>query len=153
VMFGESISGTLQTVTGAQNSLLVLIFTDLPFLRELLILASSGSFHWPLLIRWLGRGLVASAASCCHCWFMFGDTFELDCCYPDKQRLESLQTTTSKQVPIPLSYLPSFTLRCLDGGLEGRLKHLRTLIKVGFEKSKATLLPWSWCLLIEVEPD
>jgi hypothetical protein len=29
----------------------------------------------------------------------------------------------------------------LVGGLEGRSKHLRTLIKVGFEKSKPTL--WS----------
>ena len=86
-----------------------------------------------------------------HVWYP--DIIEMYCWYSDKWQMESLQRTTSKQVHIPLSYLPSFTLRCLDGGLEGRLKHLRTLIKVGFEKSKATLLPWSWCLLIEVEPD
>jgi hypothetical protein len=30
----------------------------------------------------------------------------------------------------------SFPLPLAGGGLEGRLKHLRTLIKVGFEKSK-----------------
>jgi hypothetical protein len=53
--------------------------------------------------------------------------------------LELLEKTVSKQVHIFLYPINlSFLLPLVGGGLEGRLKHLRTLIKVGFEKSKPT---------------
>ena len=44
--------------------------------------------------------------------------------------------STSPHPLCPVSL--SFPLPLLGGGLEGRLKHLRTLIKVGLEKSKPT---------------
>jgi hypothetical protein len=48
--------------------------------------------------------------------------------------------TISKQVCISLCPVNlSFLLPLVVGGLEGRLQHLRTLIKVGFEKSKPTV--------------
>lgn len=55
-----------------------------------------------------------------------------------QQRLESSQRTISKQVHFLLTFLfhPP-----LGGGLEGRLKHLRTLIKVDFKKSRPTINP------------
>jgi hypothetical protein len=53
-------------------------------------------------------------------------------------KIVSPQRTTSKHV-----YTPPCSIKHLSpplvGGLEGRSKHLRTLIKVGFEKSKPTL--------------
>ena len=56
------------------------------------------------------------------------------------------QRTISKQVHnlFPINF--SFPLPLLSGGLKGRLKHLRTLISVGFEKSKPSSLP-----IIEIE--
>jgi hypothetical protein len=35
-----------------------------------------------------------------------------------------------------------YSLPLVDGGLEGRIKCIRTHIKVGFEKSKPTILSW-----------
>ena len=40
-------------------------------------------------------------------------------------------------------FLLTFLFSYLGDGLEGRLKHLRTLIKVGFEKSKPEKLIFS----------
>jgi len=62
---------------------------------------------------------------------------------PVKQRLESHKITTSKQVQIPLSYFPAL------GGLKRVSKHLITLIKVGFEKSKPTVCEQVRCLQSE----
>jgi hypothetical protein len=49
---------------------------------------------------------------------------------PRKQRVESLQVTTSKQVHNTLFLLNLLSPLLLVGGLEGRLKWLRTLNKV-----------------------
>lgn len=46
------------------------------------------------------------------------------------------QRTTSKQIHISLVPFTIFSPLPLDGGLEGKLKHLGTLIKVGVEKYK-----------------
>jgi hypothetical protein len=70
----------------------------------------------------------AIGVGCC-CLFMFGIT----------------QRTTSKQVHTPPFPINLSSLLSLVSGLEGRLKHLRTFIKVGFEKPKPTDIPiWSW---------
>ena len=50
-----------------------------------------------------------------------------------------LNRSTSPFCPTNLS----FPLPLVGGGLERRLKHLRTLIKVGFEKSKLTMNKWT----------
>jgi hypothetical protein len=53
--------------------------------------------------------------------------------------MDLLQRIISKQVHILLCPVNlSFPLSPVGGGLEGRLKHLRTLIKAGFEKYKMT---------------
>jgi hypothetical protein len=44
--------------------------------------------------------------------------------------------STVLQLLFPITL--SFPLPLMGGGLEGKLKSLRTLIKVGFEKSKPT---------------
>jgi hypothetical protein len=67
------------------------------------------------------------------------DSCELDCCYPDKT-----DWICSKELflnrPTSFFALLTFTFHdpLVDGGLEGRLKRLRTLIKVDFENSKPT---------------
>jgi hypothetical protein len=55
-----------------------------------------------------------------------------------QQRLEPPQGTISKQVhtPCPISHFPPLPLA---NGLSGKLKSLRTLIKVAFEKYKPTV--------------
>ena len=61
----------------------------------------------------------------------------LDCCYLDNEELNHPQRTTSNQVHKTL-FLLTFFLPYLwsgVGGLEGRLNHIRTLNKVGSEKS------------------
>jgi hypothetical protein len=53
---------------------------------------------------------------------------------PDKLKLKLHQKTASKQVHIPFTYLPLFTIFSplpLDGGLEEGSKHMRALIKTG----------------------
>jgi hypothetical protein len=60
-----------------------------------------------------------------------------------QQRFESPppQKIISKQVHIPICPISfSFLLPLVSGRLEGRLKHLRTLIKAVFEESKPTFL-------------
>lgn len=119
-------------------------------------IASCATLHWSLLAFRLvlvapadsgqfGRGLAVSAGSCHHCWFMFGTllNWTVDILtllnWTDKWRLESSQRTTFKQVHIPLFYLPSFSPSLWMVGWKGRgPKHFRTLINVGFEKSKPT---------------
>jgi hypothetical protein len=59
-----------------------------------------------------------------HVWY--SDTTELDCLYPDRD-WNHPKRTTSKQVHIPLSYLPSF-LPYIWSRLEGVSKYLKTLI-------------------------
>jgi hypothetical protein len=69
-----------------------------------------------------------------HCWFVWTELL-----ISWQWRLESPQRTISKQVHILLCPIKlSFPLPLVSGGLEGRLEHLRTLIKVDFEKSKPT---------------
>jgi hypothetical protein len=58
---------------------------------------------------------------------------ELNCWYPDKEELNRSQRTISKQVHNTYFILTFFSLP-LVSGFEGRLKYLRTLNKVGFEK-------------------
>lgn len=59
---------------------------------------------------------------------------------PNSKDQNHLKTTISKQVHIPLCPINLFPpLSLKDDGLEGTLKHLRTVIKVGCEKSKFTL--------------
>jgi hypothetical protein len=58
---------------------------------------------------------------------------------PHPKKKKKKKKTISKQVHIPFCPLNlSFPLPLVGGGLEGRLKHLRTLTKVGFENSKPT---------------
>jgi hypothetical protein len=66
--------------------------------------------------------------------------FALDWIAATDECLKSSQTIISKQVLIPLVLLTISPLPTpsLLNGLEERLKHLRTLIKVVFEKSKPT---------------
>jgi hypothetical protein len=69
----------------------------------------SPSWFWSLLLTpdlaeaWLSFLDHVTAAE-----FLVPDTTELGSWYPEEWRLESPQRTTSKQVHIPLSYLPSF---------------------------------------------
>jgi hypothetical protein len=61
------------------------------------------------------------------------DMCELNCCYPDNEDWNLPQRTVSKQAhiffcPINLSFL----LFLVSGGLEGWLKYLSALIKLGF---------------------
>jgi hypothetical protein len=113
VMFGESINRMHWT------AMLLGLMSSLHWERYSRGLRHSGwSWLLPDFCRF-GGGLAVSAGLCHCCWFVFGDTFELDCLhpdpteldcwYPDKQRLELPQKTTSKQVHVPLSpsFLPS----------------------------------------------
>lgn len=98
-----------------------------------------------------GGGLAVSAGPFLHCWFVFGDTMEIDCWYPDttelnccytnKSRLESPQRNTSKKVHISLSHLPLFSPTFAWWARRGSWsKLLRTLSKIACEKSKPTLM-------------
>lgn len=59
--------------------------------------------------------------------------------------MESLHTTNTKQVVVVSSFPINLSLSLpIVGGLEGGLKHLRTLTKVGFDKSKAAQDSWLW---------
>jgi hypothetical protein len=62
---------------------------------------------------------------------------ELDCWYPNNRARLSLGTT-SKQAHNTLFLFTFFFSLHLVSRLEGRLKYLRTLNKVGFAKSKPT---------------
>ena len=53
-----------------------------------------------------------------------------------KSRITPKELLLSRSTTL-LSYQTSFSFTLVDG-LEGRLKHVRTLNKVGFEKSKPT---------------
>ena len=77
--------------------------------RELL-LASQLVLVAPPDLCWFGKGLDVSVGLWHHCWFVFPDTTELDCWYPDNRNWNCPKRTTSKQVQIPLSYLPSFCI-------------------------------------------
>jgi hypothetical protein len=129
MVFGESIRGIHWTVMGylhsepCNSSLVSCLCWSLLYWemhnREFL------AFQLSLITRWLMEcdvGLSVSTRQCCHCWFMFGDTFELDCWYPDttgldcwdpdKWRLELpqellLNRSTS---PCPIYHLFSHTL-------------------------------------------
>jgi hypothetical protein len=71
----------------------------------------------------------ASGLSCC-CWFMWTELL-----ISWQGTLDLLQRTLSKQVHILLcSSNLSFPLPLVGSGLEGRLKHLRTLNKCRFWK-------------------
>ena len=96
-------------------------------------LAKPQGFFWiklPLLIcEWCLQVDQATTA----------DSSELNCWYPDNADWILTERTISKQVCI--LFFPnnlSFPLPLVGDWLEGRLKHLSTLIKVGFEKYKPT---------------
>ena len=103
------------------------VFVDLHFIE------AENSWHsrwsWSLLLTLyrFGEDLAVSAGLCC-CWH-----FQLLVSW--QQRSESPKRTTSKQVHIPLSYLPSFLHYILQWAKSG-WRHLSTHIKVHFEKSK-----------------
>jgi hypothetical protein len=113
-MFEESLNRTQWTVMGCLHNypckaslVLCLRWSSLCWERHSRELLTFQLVLVTLADSWqFVRGLAVSAVI--HCWFMFGGTFELHCWYPNKQRLELPQRTTSKQVHIPLSYLPSF---------------------------------------------
>lgn len=83
------------------------------------------------------------------CWIvptlLFGDTFELDCCYPDTTELGGWYPDNgdwncpreSLLNKFPFPFLFTFCLP-LDGGLEKGSKCWRALIKEGCKKSKPT---------------
>jgi hypothetical protein len=58
-------------------------------------------------------------------------TCDLTCSIPEDT--DGIFSLISKQVHFP--HVLSFPLPLADGGLEGRLKHLRTSLKEGFEKN------------------
>jgi len=67
------------------------------------------------------------------------DSCELNCLYPENadwiHRKELFLNRSTSSFAL-LTF--SFPLPLVSGGLEGRLRHLRTVIKVGFEKYKPT---------------
>jgi hypothetical protein len=77
----------------------------------------------------LGVDQVTTAADFC----------DLNYWYPDNKDWNFLQRTIYKQVHILLCPINlSFPLPLVGNELEGRLQHLRTRIKVSFEKSNPT---------------
>lgn len=105
---------------------------------------------WLVLITptnscWFSGSLAVSTSACSCCWFMFGDTSELDCWYHNTTELDSLtigdwnclKELLLNRSTSPLSYYP-FSSIPLDSGLEGEWKNLRTLIKVGSKQFKPT---------------
>jgi hypothetical protein len=131
LMFRESISGTQWTVIGFLHSWLCN--------SSLVLHLCWSSLHWERQGRellafqlnlvsatdtcWFGQDLAVSAGSCCHhWWFVFGDTFELDCWYPDatepdcwypdNQRLESPQRATSFLKKYFIRYFPHLHFQC-----------------------------------------
>jgi hypothetical protein len=150
VMFGKSLSRTQQTVSGfciGSPRNVSLVFTDLLLWLHREKLAKELVLFWLLL-----------AASMDLCWFssleprgffwieppllipVWSLPTGLDCRYPDNKdwyHLKGLLLNRSISNPLVLLTI-LFPLPLVDG-LEGRLKHLRTLIRVGFEKkSKPT---------------
>lgn len=91
-----------------------------------------------LSLSWLvqiWQSLDVSAGSCCYYWLMFGACYWNGLLISNTEEWNCPQGTTFEQVHNTLSFVLLFPLS-LVGGLEGRLKCLRTLDKVGFEKSK-----------------
>lgn len=90
-------------------------------------LAEPRGFFWmellSLIREWCLQVALATTAEERNCW------------YPDKEDWTHPQRTNSKQVHIPLCPINlSFPLPLVGSGLEGRLKHLRNLIKSGIWK-------------------
>lgn len=120
--------------------------------RTRAILVTSCCFHGLVLIQFVGasRFLLNWATTTDSCLVFANWTgllllicvwcFGLDCRYPDNKdwyHLKGLLLNRSISNPLVLLTI-LFPLPLVDG-LEGRLKHLRTLIRVGFEKkSKPT---------------
>lgn len=152
MMFGRGVNTTQHTVNDTCGIglpfCLVFAFCDIPaaschFLRM-------GSF-WIIDDSWI---VFASGLNYC-CWFMWHELLIFG-----QQTLELSKRTISKHVHIPFCSIKlSFLLPLLEGRLEGRVKHLRILFKVGFEKSKSTTLYQTYkilhppCLLNHVEPN
>lgn len=149
-MFGKNISSTPQTVNGALALVLLATccwasvdfachdFKDsnqpkhfswdsgwfLPFADSCQV----GGASWVLLDRATATDLRLVSQT------------ELDCCcYPDIEDWNCTQGLFLNRLtflfPMNVSFFSSTSSRC---GLEGRLKPLRTLLKVYFEKSKPT---------------
>jgi hypothetical protein len=131
-MFGESISGTQQTVKGACIASLAmclwpLIFTDLYFLEAWQSLIA------PADLCRFSRGLAVSAGSCHHYGFMFGILTLQDWIagiltngdwnHPK----ELLLNRSTPPCPIYYSFSPTFRRWAKKGS-----KHLKILIKSRF---------------------
>ena len=109
--------------------------------------ADSCCFCW--LMRIWQSLAVSSGSSCCY-WYMCSVCSWTGLLIFWQQRLVPSQRITSKQVhkpPCPINHLSP---RPLVSGLEGRLKHSRTLNKVDLEKAKPTGFKVLFCGLLMV---
>jgi hypothetical protein len=111
--------------------------------RELLLVLWLVMFT-PADSCWVSGSLAVSAESCCHCWFVFGGIFELDCWYPDTTELDCWYLDNGdwncpkevllKRCRSPLSYYHLLSsIFILECELKGGSKYLRTLMTVGFK--------------------
>lgn len=125
----------LQCVAGLQWSLLAEASRTVTSQR-----ASHGILPGPchlyrLMTIWWSLVISSGLSTCC--WFMFGVSEWTRLLISWQWRLEMPPKTISKQVHTPVSFERFIFPLPLVGGLEGRLKPLRTLIRVCFEKSKS----------------
>jgi hypothetical protein len=117
--------GPHRTMTGGLHSL-----TSLSFL-----IFTSFERHMTENFSWLAWSLLLSCTDlvevlpCLLIHVCCSDTTELDCWCPDNWRLKLLQRTISEKVHFPpYSNNTSLLLPLVAGELEGKLRHLRTLI-------------------------
>ena len=109
------------------------------------ILEASCTFSWPnpmgrplwFPLAWTAIAdswMVFVSGSSCGCWFVWAELL-----LSWQWRLDLLQRTISKQVHVPLCPINLFfALPLMGGRVEGRLRRLRTFIKVGIEQSEPT---------------